>query len=47
MDNSMQMNMMGGAVIWCTIGFLVLLASSIIQTVVQLKILKEIRTKKK
>lgn len=47
MDGSMQMN---GMMTWCmTIGvifFLTLITTSIIQTVVQIKILKEIRTKK-
>ena len=50
MDGSMQMNMSGvmiGCMTIVVIFFLTLITTSIIQTIVQIKILKEIRTKKK
>ncbi len=40
MDSSMQMNMMNGGMMWCAILFVILVASSIIKTVVLIKLLK-------
>ncbi len=42
MDGSMQMNMSGG-MMWCAILFVVLVASSVIQTVVLIKILQHFK----
>ncbi len=43
MDSSMQMNMMSGGMMWCALLFIILVTSSIIQTVVLIKILKHFR----
>lgn len=45
MDNSMQMNMMSGPMMWCGILFLILVASSIIQTIVLIKLLQYFKNK--
>jgi hypothetical protein len=48
MDGSMQMNgMMRGCMAIAVVFFLTLITTSIIQTVVQIKILKEVHAKKK
>lgn len=43
MDGSMQMNMMNGGMMWCAVLFVVLVASSVIQTVVLIKILQHFK----
>jgi hypothetical protein len=43
MDNSMPMNMMSGGMMWCAVLFVVLVVSSIIQTVVLIKILQHFK----
>ncbi len=45
MDGSMQMDMMSGGMMWCGILFLILVASSIIQTTILIKILKYFKNK--